>query len=320
MAHAFFCGDPLCKRPVEPPGTRWPFFCPTCAAALYPLDVKMRVYQRDLEPRATLRMTESRGVRVPFETTSAIPCDRRTTIDTVFEKIDVAPGAQLSTRQQATARPHERGPARNSSARPSITPENRRSLLPLVPTLAMWGLFVVGLSLSPNAIGWIVVVNVLLFAAIVGFSTAVHELAHATTAWLMGFWVTDLSVGRGPVIVRRVMGRTTLILHAVPATGMTMVVPSNARALRVRLAAVFIAAPILHGILFALLYPFTRFEPGVLGIRLAPLEIGALVQATLGIANGLPLRKRRGESNRGNDGLMFFVSLFRKPSPPRSEQ
>lgn len=72
MSAALFCGDPMCKRSVPiPPATRWPLFCPACAAALYPKDLKDKLPRDDLKPRAMDLMTEAGGSRVPMDSKQA---------------------------------------------------------------------------------------------------------------------------------------------------------------------------------------------------------------------------------------------------------
>ena len=110
MSVELFCGDPMCKRPVTiPAGTSWPFFCPSCAAALYPRDLKDKLVRDDLKPRAMDLMTDSRGMRVPIDaaqlekgTRSASPRAKAgpTDLDAILDMVDIDPAAAASARRR----------------------------------------------------------------------------------------------------------------------------------------------------------------------------------------------------------------------------
>lgn len=63
----FFCGDSLCKKPVEVDATTdsWPIRCGACGASLYPADVLARTPERDLDGKkpAELMVDGHRGLR-----------------------------------------------------------------------------------------------------------------------------------------------------------------------------------------------------------------------------------------------------------------
>lgn len=109
MPRPLFCGDPMCKQAVAiPAGSRWPFFCPSCSAALYPHDVMERLHKNEIEPRATELMTDSGGKRVPI---GSKELDAKSThagggaaaggdLDKILDMVDVDPKATAAARRR----------------------------------------------------------------------------------------------------------------------------------------------------------------------------------------------------------------------------
>ena len=67
MGRQLYCGDPICKKPVEVTKNDpapWPIRCGSCGIALYPSDVLEQSQGSELEPRRGQLMTEHRGSRV----------------------------------------------------------------------------------------------------------------------------------------------------------------------------------------------------------------------------------------------------------------
>lgn len=75
--------------------------------------------------------------------------------------------------------------------------------------------------------------------------TAVHELAHAVTALLVGFEVREVSLGMGPRIVRRRFGRFRLVLRLYPVSGHTLILATG-RGIRAKMIALTAAGPLSH--------------------------------------------------------------------------
>jgi hypothetical protein len=73
MALEFFCGEALCKRPVEMagPAPHWPVRCAACGTPLYPADVLAHLPANELEPKRGELTIERNGVRVPFASEGA---------------------------------------------------------------------------------------------------------------------------------------------------------------------------------------------------------------------------------------------------------
>ncbi len=129
----------------------------------------------------------------------------------------------------------------------------------------------------------------------------VHEGAHAALAKSLGFAVTQVRLGYGPVIARRTLRGTLVTLHAVPFGGLTAWNPGPQGVRSTERAAIASAGPIVNLALGVLL----------LGLRSHAPEItvpGACANLLLFVGNALP-RPPSQNAPVANDGWQILKSL-----------
>jgi hypothetical protein len=106
MSTPLFCGDPMCKKPVAVPASaRWPFYCPSCHASLYPNDELERLAANELAPRAMPLMTDAGGSRAPVDSkqlqgkTPKAAKAPEADLDRILQMVDVDPRANAARRR-----------------------------------------------------------------------------------------------------------------------------------------------------------------------------------------------------------------------------
>ncbi|MBV70610.1 MAG: hypothetical protein CMH52_04600 [Myxococcales bacterium] len=97
--------------------------------------------------------------------------------------------------------------------------------------------------------------------------TALHEIAHAVVARLVGWAVVGLKVGIGPVITRSIWLGVPVEWRLFPIVGLVEVLPKNLHAPRLKNAAIYAAGPGIELAIAALLTAYLGWD-----IMLAPTD------------------------------------------------
>ena len=144
------------------------------------------------------------------------------------------------------------------------------------------------------------------------FLTALHEVAHALVARLVGWSVVGFRVGIGPVITRANWLGVPVELRLFPIVGMVEVLPKNLRSPRLKNAIIYAAGPGIELLIAGLLTAYLGWDT-----MLSPTDsyfVAALQATTLAAVFGagfnlIPFSPQPGVVT---DGLGICLSPFLK--------
>lgn len=194
---------------------------------------------------------------------------------------------------------------------PIKIPPDRRALGPGFSTLFFYVLVVVELAWFPPIaaqphgfaeLGALIVTTVVVLI----LSTMVHEGAHVVAGTLLGMRAFEVYIGRGAAISSVRVGATMVVFQSLPVTGRSVIATERMDSIRVRLAGMYLAAPLMN-LVVAIAAGFTLdgaarvVIAGVNGLmaltNLVPVPIGRAV----GVAAG---------AGRGTDGYQALRLFF----------
>lgn len=134
-----------------------------------------------------------------------------------------------------------------------------------------------------------------------------HELAHTLTAVALGQRVFAVSLGIGKIIYSRRWRGIRWQLHQYPLGGLTHVAGPQCPDYRLRYFLITLAGPLLHVILFSILWRLLGWLPPWSNIWLTELVImGLVVNAALFIGNIWPHKIMTSAGVTGTDGWVLL--------------
>jgi tetratricopeptide (TPR) repeat protein len=128
----------------------------------------------------------------------------------------------------------------------------------------------------------------------------IHEAGHAVASLLLGHQVYEIRIGAGPAL-RLNVGRTRILIGAIPVSGHVASGSANALGFRWRQLVIIAAGPATNALMFGV---------GVLYLPSNLLREFAIVNAFLLINNLLPFSQRTPLGPQANDGLALVRTLF----------
>jgi hypothetical protein len=137
----------------------------------------------------------------------------------------------------------------------------------------------------------------------------IHEAGHAVASLLLGHRVVEIRIGAGPAL-RLNVGRTRILIGAIPLSGHVASGSPNALGFRRRQLVIIAAGPATNALMFGL---------GVLYLPSNLLREFAIVNAFLLINNLLPFSQRTPFGPQANDGLALVRTFF-DPAAELEEQ
>lgn len=136
-----------------------------------------------------------------------------------------------------------------------------------------------------------------------------HELGHAVVGRLTGFKVFQITVGIGLRVFVRRIGRTVLVVRAVPAGGLTSLNTTSRSLYRFRLWLSVAAGPAVSALIFAVAF---RWQPAPDGVAAAVRTAVLVTSGWLLVTNLLP-RHRPGVYASMSDGWQL-ITIPRLPA------
>jgi Zn-dependent protease len=191
--------------------------------------------------------------------------------------------------------------------------------------VALLAVLVVGATLAPAEAGGGMARLAGLIVLIYCGSVILHELGHAGAAWLLGMHVFRISIGTGPKVLSKRVGRTSLELHAIPMSGFVQPGDRSLTLARTRQFLVTFAGPAtnigLAGVAWAILGSEWRQSAGTID-DITPAHLLAGVNAMLAATSLIPMYFPGGHELHGgrmqpNDGMLMLLELL---SPGRAGQ
>jgi tetratricopeptide (TPR) repeat protein len=189
----------------------------------------------------------------------------------------------------------------------------------LIPVMVAAGFLFIRL-VPRDAIGWLYL-NLSLFVIFEALLILPHEVGHALAARAVGFRVFRIMVGAGHISLKKWVGGTLLDFRPLPVGGATLVGPGSPGQLGAKLFLIFLAGPLVNGLLVAVALLWTTpkdLSPAKCGSSMQPMFDFIAANALLIIINLIPRKVRTPQGDVDSDGL-GLLRAFAIPQERREE-